>query len=181
MFNRRYLEEAMEREIDRAGRHQHSLGVIMLDLDHFKQFNDQSGHDAGDALLRELGAFLKSKSRQTDIACRYGGEEFLVILPETTLEGGGQKGRAIAGNILMHYKDHVTRERSWAGPRSPWGWRPSRNMGAPVQILIQTADKALYQAKEEGRDRVVVAPVSQEDAERTIYPCFLNQGKQNLG
>ncbi len=99
LYNRRYLEEAMEREIYRAERHQGSLGLIMLDVDHFKQFNDRFGHDAGDELLRELGKFLMARTRQPDFVCRYGGEEFLVILPETTLSGGGQQSRAIAGKV----------------------------------------------------------------------------------
>ncbi|MDO9070950.1 MAG: diguanylate cyclase, partial [Deltaproteobacteria bacterium] len=86
LFNRRYLEETMEREINRAKRQEIPLGVIMMDLDHFKQYNDTFGHSAGDELLSALGILLKSHIRGEDIACRYGGEEFLVILPGASME-----------------------------------------------------------------------------------------------
>lgn len=80
------MEETLEREVLRAKRSQHPLGVVMLDFDHFKHFNDTFGHDAGDLLLRELGVLLKAHIRGNDIACRYGGEEFALILPEMPLE-----------------------------------------------------------------------------------------------
>ncbi|MCL5999456.1 MAG: diguanylate cyclase, partial [Chloroflexi bacterium] len=86
LFNRRYLEETFERELQRAARNQSTLGVIMLDIDHFKRFNDTLGHEAGDALLHELGNFLATRIRGADIACRYGGEEFALILPDSPLE-----------------------------------------------------------------------------------------------
>ena len=165
LYNRRYLEEALEREIYRAARHQGSLGIIMLDVDHFKGFNDEFGHDAGDALLREMGTFLKAKIRQTDIACRYGGEEFLVILPETPLDAAAQKAKQLREKFkclnIMHQGQLLRRATISLGVAA------FPEHGTTVQILIQMADKALYQAKEEGRDRVAVAPVSQEDAERT--------------
>ncbi|MBM4078220.1 MAG: diguanylate cyclase, partial [Planctomycetes bacterium] len=85
LFNRRYMEETFEREIRRATRGQRSISLVMLDLDHFKRFNDTFGHDAGDALLRTLGRFLMEHVRGGDIACRYGGEEFTLILPEAPL------------------------------------------------------------------------------------------------
>src|SRR5207302_1372442 len=80
------MEESLERELHRLARRRRGLGLIMLDLDHFKSFNDSLGHEAGDTLLRELGHFLQSRTRQEDIACRYGGEEFTLILPEASLE-----------------------------------------------------------------------------------------------
>ncbi len=86
LFNRRYLEETLEREIHRAARLQRYVAVIMLDIDHFKRFNDTFSHEAGDILLRELGVFLKQQIRGGDFACRYGGEEFILILPEITVE-----------------------------------------------------------------------------------------------
>ena len=82
LFNRRYLQETLEREIHRSQRQQTSLGVIMLDVDNFKIFNDTYGHEAGDRLLAVLGRYLKSSIRTEDIACRYGGEEFTLILPD---------------------------------------------------------------------------------------------------
>ncbi len=86
LFNRRYLEETLEREVRRAARLERSVAVIMLDIDHFKRFNDTFGHEAGDILLRELGVFLKQEIRGGDFACRYGGEEFVLILPEISPE-----------------------------------------------------------------------------------------------
>ena len=83
LFNRRYLEETLERELRRAKRKDTAIGVIMLDLDHFKQLNDTYGHEAGDHVLRTLGDLLQSHVRGGDIACRYGGEEFVLILPES--------------------------------------------------------------------------------------------------
>ena len=86
LFNRRYMDETLERERQRAARSDTSLGVIMLDIDHFKKFNDMFGHEAGDTVLEELGVLLKNHVRGSDIACRYGGEEFVLILPESPLE-----------------------------------------------------------------------------------------------
>src|SRR5712692_7326588 len=82
LFNRRYMEETLERELRRAERGQRPLCVTMLDLDHFKEFNDTFGHEAGDVLLSELGRLLRTMFRSGDVACRYGGEEFVLITPE---------------------------------------------------------------------------------------------------
>ncbi len=163
LYNRRYLEEAMEREIYRAERHQSSLGLIMLDVDHFKQFNDRFGHDAGDELLRELGKFIMAKVRPTDIACRYGGEEFLVILPETTLTAAVNKAEQLREKCKRLTIVH--QGRILGRTTISLGVAAFPEHGITPQTLIQTVDKALYQAKEEGRDRVVVAPVVLEEAE----------------
>ncbi|MCL4500501.1 MAG: GGDEF domain-containing protein, partial [Deltaproteobacteria bacterium] len=161
LYNRRYLEGALEREIYRAARHHRPLGIIMLDVDHFKRFNDEFGHDAGDALLQEMGTFLKTKIRQTDIACRYGGEEFLVILPEMSLAAAGQKAEQLREKFkclnIMH-QGHLLRRATIS-----LGVAAFPEHGTTVQNLIRMADKALYQAKEDGRDRVAVAAVSQEE------------------
>ena len=95
LFNRRFMEESLELELRRAVRNQRPLGVIMLDLDRFKHFNDTYGHDAGDTLLRELGTLLQTNIRGEDIACRYGGEEFTLILPEGSAEVTQQRAEAL--------------------------------------------------------------------------------------
>jgi diguanylate cyclase (GGDEF)-like protein len=155
LFNRRFMQESLERELRRAARSTRPLGGILLDIDHFKLFNDSYGHEAGDIVLRELGAFLQSQIRGEDIACRVGGEEFLLILPDTSLD--------------------VTRQRAEklleAGKRVSiqYGGRPlgviAFSMGVVVfpahgttcDVILRSADEALYQAKAQGRDRVVVA------------------------
>src|SRR5690606_18066499 len=91
LFNRRYLEESIEREILRAHRNSQSLAFVMLDIDHFKRFNDEFGHQAGDLLLKEFAGFLQQSLRGEDIGCRYGGEEFLLLLPGATAAEAEQK------------------------------------------------------------------------------------------
>jgi diguanylate cyclase (GGDEF)-like protein len=98
LFNRRYMEAALKQQLSRVTRHLHPLGIIMIDVDHFKRFNDTHGHAAGDVLLRELGKFLQSHIRYEDIACRYGGEEFILILPDAALEGVRQRAEYLRLN-----------------------------------------------------------------------------------
>jgi len=95
LYNRRYLEEILEREVRRAARASQSLGVLMIDLDHFKNFNDTYGHDAGDAVLRETGASLTKGIRAEDFVCRFGGEEFVVILPTANLEAACARAESL--------------------------------------------------------------------------------------
>nr|MDQ2732968.1 diguanylate cyclase [Armatimonadota bacterium] len=107
LFNRRYMEASLERELRRGERNGASVGVIMLDLDHFKQFNDSFGHEAGDTLLRELGAFLQAHIRGEDVACRYGGEEFTIILPAASLEDTLQRAERLceaSRNLKVAYR-----------------------------------------------------------------------------
>ena len=95
LFNRRFMQESLERELRRAARSGRPLGGILLDVDHFKQFNDSYGHEAGDIVLRELGGFLQSQIRHEDVACRLGGEEFLLILPDTSLDVTRQRAEKL--------------------------------------------------------------------------------------
>jgi diguanylate cyclase (GGDEF)-like protein/PAS domain S-box-containing protein len=155
LFNRRFMEESLELEIRRAARNQRPLGMIMVDLDHFKYFNDNFGHDAGDLLLKELGALLKGNIRGEDIACRYGGEEFTLILPEGNRAVTRQRAeffRDAIQRLDVHYRGH------------PLG-RITASMGVAIfpehgrtaKVLIEAADKALYRSKSAGRDRVTMA------------------------
>ena len=156
LFNRRYLEETLEREVRRAARLQRSVAVIMLDIDHFKRFNDTFGHDAGDALLRELGAFLKQEIRGGDFACRYGGEEFVLILPEISLENVRESAERLREKIKelnVQYSGGVLENITLS-----LGVALYPEHGTTGKALLQAADKALYEAKHQGRDRVVTAP-----------------------
>ncbi|HEV2176937.1 MAG TPA: diguanylate cyclase [Terriglobia bacterium] len=155
LFNRRYMEESLGRELHRALRNQQSLGVIMLDLDHFKRFNDAAGHAAGDALLKELGSLLQFRTRKEDIACRYGGEEFTVILPGMPLD----LARSRAEELRAAMKDARIEHRGQSlGPVTlSVGVAAAPDHGATAEEILQAADEALYQAKAEGRDRVVVS------------------------
>ncbi|MFB2938700.1 diguanylate cyclase [Aerosakkonemataceae cyanobacterium BLCC-F154] len=155
LFNRRYLEESLEREMSRAQRKQQSVGIIMLDVDHFKRFNDTFGHDAGDTLLRELGIFIKKNIRGSDIACRFGGEEFLVILPEASLEVTMQRAEQIREGI-KHINLH-SRQQQLGTITLSLGVAIFPENGMTGEMVIQAADSALYQAKAQGRDRVIVA------------------------
>jgi diguanylate cyclase (GGDEF)-like protein len=155
LFNRRYLEETFERELRRAERRRKPLGVIMLDLDHFKVFNDTFGHAAGDALLRVLGQFLVSRSRREDVACRYGGEEFVLIFPDAPLETTTKRAKQLreeARSLQVQHHGHplgnVTISVGVAG---------FPEHGSTTATLLRAADEALYRAKTEGRDRVEVA------------------------
>ena len=155
LFNRRYLEETLERELSRAARHGSALGVIMLDLDHFKRFNDTFGHPAGDALLRALGAFLVTNLRREDVACRYGGEEFMLILPGSTLENARRRAEQLQ-ELLKHLPiEHDG--RPLGSVTCSLGVAAYPEHGATAEALVQAADTALYRAKAGGRDRVAVA------------------------
>jgi diguanylate cyclase (GGDEF)-like protein len=155
LFNRRYLEESLEREIYRAGRKGTPLGVVMLDIDHFKQFNDTFGHEAGDAILHEIGVFLQRHVRSSDIACRYGGEEFTLIMPETSLEVACQRAEHLREAVKHVQVQHV--QRSLGSIAFSFGVAVFPDHGSTAETLLRSADTALYQAKSEGRNRVCVA------------------------
>ena len=155
LYNRRYMEESLEREIFRANRKGTPLGVVMLDIDHFKRFNDQHGHVAGDAILCEIGALLQRHIRSCDIACRYGGEEFILILPEATLEMTRERAeqlREIVKNIRIQ-----SINLSLCPVTLSFGVAAFPDHGSTTEIIVKMADTALYRAKAEGRDRVCVA------------------------
>lgn len=155
LFNRRYLEETLEREMRRAERVSSSLGVMMLDIDHFKQFNDAFGHAAGDALLQDLGNFLGRQVRASDVACRYGGEEFTLILPDTSLEVIQQRAEMLRNEIKQVRSLHSG--KSLGAVTLSVGVALFPLHGVTSESLLHAADAALYQAKRAGRDRVVVA------------------------
>ncbi len=155
LFNRRYLEESLEREVNRAERNQQAVGIIMMDVDHFKHFNDTYGHEAGDTILRELGVFLRKSIRKADIACRYGGEELILILPESSLEVCQERAERIRQGIKNLDVQH---QRQKLGSISlSLGVAMFPDHGLTGAAVIEAADAALYMAKKKGRDRVIIA------------------------
>ena len=158
LFNRRYMEESLERELRRAARSNRALGILMLDLDFFKAFNDNLGHDAGDAMLREFSRLLEATFRGGDIACRYGGEEFALILPEASLEATSQRGEVLREKTKRLVVQH--RGLSLGAVTLSVGVAAFPQHGSTSEALLRAADEALYAAKQAGRDRVTVAPLS---------------------
>jgi diguanylate cyclase (GGDEF)-like protein len=155
LFNRRYLEETLEREIHRAARLQRYVAVIMLDIDHFKRFNDTFSHEAGDILLRELGVFLKQQIRGGDFACRYGGEEFILILPEISMEDlrhSAERLRKKVKELHIQYGGETLEAITLS-----LGVALFPVHGITGKAVIHAADEALYEAKHQGRDRVAVS------------------------
>lgn len=154
LYNRRHMEEALEREIHRALRHSIPLGVILLDVDHFKRFNDTQGHQAGDRLLAELGGLLQSHVRGEDIACRYGGEEFILILPGAALEQTRLRAEQLRERVEHHL--HLRHDgRDLPGITISAGVAALGAEISDAAALVAAADRALYAAKRGGRNRVV--------------------------
>lgn len=153
--NRRFLERFLETEAARARRYRTRCSVAMLDLDHFKRYNDTHGHPAGDRVLQELAELLRSEAREADVVARYGGEEFVQVMPET----GAEEARESAERIRR-----AVEAREFPGEEVlPEGITVSLGVAAlpthaeTAEELVQVADEALYQAKEGGRNRVVGA------------------------
>ena len=155
LFNRRYMEESLDRELRRAARSGRPLGIIMLDIDHFKEINDTRGHDAGDQVLRGIGRFLQSKIRGEDIACRYGGEEFMLILPEASLETTAARARSLWEELRV--LEVSFQGESLRSPTASYGVAVFPDHGSSRQGVVRAADAALYRAKATGRARVVTA------------------------
>jgi diguanylate cyclase (GGDEF)-like protein len=159
LFNRRYLEESLEREIHRANRTHRQISFVMLDLDHFKRFNDTFGHQAGDMLLREVAGVIKSGIRAGDLACRYGGEEFALIISEADSAGAAkcvENLREAIRHLSLTYRGQVLGAVTLSA-----GIAAFPISGEDPADLIQAADAALYQAKKEGRNRICEASRSQ--------------------
>ncbi|HXC37372.1 MAG TPA: sensor domain-containing diguanylate cyclase [Burkholderiales bacterium] len=154
LYNRRYMEEVLVQERHRAKRNEDKLAVIMIDIDHFKLFNDNFGHDAGDAVLRLLGIFLQKNVRGSDIACRYGGEEFILILSPSTAEGARARAEKIRVEAGLLKVNHAGQELEPISLSVGVAMYPDDE--ADGAALVKAADVALFQAKKSGRNRVVM-------------------------
>jgi diguanylate cyclase (GGDEF)-like protein len=155
LFNRRYMEETLNSEVERAQREQTTLGIIMLDVDHFKRFNDTLGHAAGDAVLRGLGELLSRNVRDTDVACRYGGEEFVLVLPGASLEVAKVRADRVREAVEELHIEH--NGRTFAVITVSLGVALFPDHGEDGEALLEAADAALYRAKDKGRNQVVTA------------------------
>ena len=145
-YTRRYMKEALQRELSRSLRHKRQMALLLIDIDHFKKVNDSLGHQEGDRVLTEFVANIKSLLRSADLLGRFGGEEFVVLLPETTL--------AVANTVAERIRSAMS---SWGGPTVSIGVTSSQATGDSVDALLARADAAMYRAKSKGRNRVELA------------------------
>jgi len=153
LFNRHFMEISLERELARASRRSQMLAIFMLDVDHFKRFNDTYGHAAGDVALKSIAGIFTSRIRNEDIACRYGGEEFTIMLPDMTVPLAIERAEAIRRAVSVL---HVPVGRDLIGEFSiSIGIAVYPQDGETADLLLRRADMALYRAKREGRNRVV--------------------------
>jgi diguanylate cyclase (GGDEF)-like protein len=152
LANRKHLMETLEAEIERCRRYRRPLAVAMIDIDHFKRFNDTFGHLAGDEVLRRLAAIFRASLRSADFAARYGGEEFLIVLPETDAATAAEIAERIRARVAAE-----SAQREAVAPRITVSAGIAAASGdEDLEVLIHKADAALYRAKEAGRDRVEI-------------------------
>jgi diguanylate cyclase (GGDEF)-like protein len=155
LFNRRFMEETLDKEISRALRSGQPLGIIMMDIDYLKRFNDTYGHEAGDMMLRALGNFLQQNVRKGDVACRFGGDEFVLIMPgasATIAKGRAELLVKDVQTIKLNYSD-----KGLSGVSASFGVAVFPGHGNSAAALIKAADTALLLAKKKGRSQVVMA------------------------
>ena len=152
LYNRRYLEDALARELHRAARSGKPVSVVMVDIDHFKQFNDKFGHDAGDFVLSAIARVISSGIRPSDIACRYGGEELTIVLPEADLDCACVRVEQL--RLAIRNTDLTHRGQLLTAPTASFGIAVFPTHGLKTMDLLKAADKALFRAKKNGRDRI---------------------------
>lgn len=152
LFNRRYLEETLERELTRSSRHQLNLGIIMLDVDDFKSFNDTWGHAVGDKVLNEFGKILLKSIRREDIACRFGGDEFIIVLPEASESVTFERAKLISRSSKQ--LQYLIAHRKFVPITISIGVATFPRDGFSRVALLRSVDSALYSAKREGRGQI---------------------------
>jgi diguanylate cyclase (GGDEF)-like protein len=157
LFNRRYMEETFVRELSRAAREHVEIGVMQIDIDHFKEFNDTYGHDMGDILLRAFANLLFAHFRDSDVPCRYGGEEFTLILINSSLDETEARARELQQSVLGLHLELGHGATAPAPPTLSIGVASYPAHGDSAERLIRAADQALYVAKSRGRDTIVRA------------------------
>ncbi len=155
LYNRRYFEESLNRELHRANRTRRPISLVMLDLDHFKHFNDTFGHQVGDILLKEIAGVIKSRVRAGDLACRFGGEEFSLILAEVEIEGANKCVEGIR-EAIKHLSLH-DRGQTLGTVTVSAGIAAYPKHGDSAEDLIRAADESLYRAKKAGRDCIFIS------------------------
>jgi len=151
LYNRRYLQAKLKEEKARADRYKRPLSILMADLDHFKVYNDTNGHQKGDELLAKIGALLRRRVREIDVVCRYGGEEFLIVLPETD----GPQAELVADRLRAAVAD--AKLGSPSSMTISIGIATYPKDAPSPELAIMEADSALYKAKSAGRNRVCCA------------------------
>ncbi len=153
LYNRRHFESVLKSELLRAERYRHPVSLIFFDVDYFKTYNDTHGHLMGDVVLREIAELVQSRVRDTDIVCRYGGEEFIIILPYTTKTDAKRLAEVIRKNVADHRFPYGDRQPDGAVTIS-FGISESPADGIGAEVIVKRADDALYRAKEMGRNCV---------------------------
>jgi diguanylate cyclase (GGDEF)-like protein len=154
LYNRKHLMETLDREVTRSQRYSHPFSLLVVDIDHFKKYNDTYGHLAGDEALRRLASVFKETIRSSDYAARYGGEEFMIILPEISPEKGVEAAERIRCKVA---------EQRFEGDGEPVevtisvGVASYPESGEDAETVIRNADEALYEAKKRGRNQVILA------------------------
>ena len=163
LFNRRYMLETCRREFSRAARAGQSISILSIDVDHFKKYNDNHGHDAGDMVLRAVGNCLENLFRNEDIPCRFGGEEFVAILPGVDADAALRRAEQLRSKV----EDIVVRYLEKNLPRITVsiGVAVFPDAGDNPQTVLKAADQALYRAKEKGRNRVELSTAAAMDFE----------------
>jgi diguanylate cyclase (GGDEF)-like protein/PAS domain S-box-containing protein len=152
IFNRRYLDETLDRELSRAARENYPVCVILIDLDHFKRVNDTHGHEAGDLVLKAIAKALSEHSRRGDFACRYGGEEFVVVMPNMVLETGYERAEDLRKSLNLL---RVPYEQYSLCVTISMGIACFPENGETRHAILRAADQAMYAAKEAGRDHIL--------------------------
>ena len=192
LFNRRYMLETCGREFSRAARNRQAVAMLSIDVDHFKKFNDNHGHDAGDTVLRAVGDGMAIAFRGEDVACRFGGEEFVAILPGATLEAAARRAEEFRRKLealVVRYG-----EKNLPTITVSIGVAAFPEAGDNPQLVLKAADDALYRAKEGGRNRVELStprragrdaetghPVSTEEAPSPGFEARESETEQPTG